>query len=62
MKAKLTILIGLLVLYPTLELTRLIAIYDPFGVDLAFELCLIWAGYISAMCLIYRFTGIRDIK
>lgn len=56
MRAKLTVLIALLVLYPAAELTRLIAIYDPFGVDLAFELCFIWLGYTGAVCLTYRFV------
>ena len=56
MRAKITVLIALLVLYPAAELTRLIAIYDPFGIDLAFELVFIWLGYIGAVCLTYRFV------
>lgn len=56
MRAKITVLIALLVLYPAAELTRLIAIYDPFGVDLAFELAFIWLGYLGAVGLTYHFV------
>lgn len=55
MRVKLTVLIMLLVLYPTAEFTRLIAAYDPFGIDLAFELVFIWLGYLAAGSLTYHF-------